>query len=124
MKENNQPLQKHIPMRTCIATGVKKPKNGLIRLVKLANGVVVVDLNGKERGRGANLDMNIEAFDLAVKKKAIERALKLEKKLTSLEIENLRKDFVSALELKEFRQGKKSVTIRVDKEELVKKLQK
>ncbi|MBN1915941.1 YlxR family protein [Candidatus Dojkabacteria bacterium] len=114
--------KKHIPMRTCIATGIKKPKNDLIRLVKLSNGQVVIDLLGKERGRGANLDLNTEAFDLAVKKNVISKALKLERNLTETEIEYLRKEFISALELKKFRQGKRSVTIRVDKGTLARKL--
>lgn len=122
MQKKGQSFEKHIPMRTCIATGVKKPKNELIRLVKMADGSVAIDLKGKERARGANLDMTIEAFDLAVKKKAIERALKLERNLTVEEIDKLRKDFLSAIEEKKFRADKKSVTIRVEKEELKKRL--
>ena len=111
---------KHVPIRTCIATGVKKPKNELIRLVRLGDGSVKVDAHGRERGRGANLDMKIEAFELAVKKRAIERALKLEKQLTVEQVEELRKDFLSAVEEKEFRPFNKPVTIRVKKEEILK----
>jgi len=117
-----QSNQKHIPIRTCIATGVSKPKGELIRLVRLADEKVVVDLSGREKGRGANLDMNVEAFDLAVKKKAIERALKLEKNLTESDIETLREEFINALEERKFRKGNKPVTIRVAKEVLEMKI--
>lgn len=109
---------KHIPIRTCIATGVKLPKNEMIRLVRTEAGEVVVDLKGKIRGRGANLAMNAEAFDLAVKKRAISRSLKLEKPLTPEELERLRTEFVNAIEQREFRQGNKPVVVRVTREEL------
>ena len=117
-----QSNQKHIPIRTCIATGVSKPKSELIRLVRLADGKVVVDVSGRERGRGANLDMTAEAFELAVKKKAIERALKLERSLGEEEIGKLRFEFQNAIEEKRFRKGNKPVTIRVAKEELEEKI--
>ena len=70
---------RHVPIRTCIATGEKRPKNEMIRLVRIDSGEVVIDLKGKEKGRGANLTQTLEAFDLAVKKKIITKALKLEK---------------------------------------------
>ncbi len=116
--------KKHIPIRTCIATGVKKPKNELIRLVKLANGTVLVDKTGKEKGRGANIDMDLKALEIAFKKKLIERALKLERSLTEEERENLQNDFVQVIEEKAFRPSGKAVTIRIDKNKLKDKLRK
>lgn len=109
---------KHIAIRTCIATGEKYPKGEMIRLVKKPDGSVVVDLKGKEKGRGANLKMDLNAFDLAVKKKAIHRALKLEKPLTSEDIERLKSEFKEAVENKNFRKGNKPVTITVDKSDI------
>ncbi len=109
---------KHIPVRTCIATGEKKPKNELMRLVKLPDGSVKVDPRSKLQGRGANITMSMEAFDMAIKKKAISRALKLERSLDEKERENLRKDFEQAIEEKIFRPKDRPVTIRIKKEAL------
>jgi hypothetical protein len=108
---------KHIPIRTCIATGEKLPKAEMIRLV-LQDGIVSVDIKGKLKGRGANIKMDINAFETAVKKKAIARALKLENGLSLNDIERLRKEFIEALDMKNFRKGNKPVTITINKEEL------
>lgn len=119
---------KQVAMRTCIATGVKKPKSEMVRVVRLMDEddsqkvIVKIDPKGKERGRGANIDSNIEAFELAVKKGAIERALKLESKLTVDEISQLRKDFNEVIDERKFRQGNKRVVYKVSKEELDSKL--
>ena len=107
----------HVAMRTCIGTGEKKAKKDMIRLVKVASGEVVVDLKGKERGRGANLCLTLEAFDKAVAKNAIGRALKLEKKLSIDQIQNLRAKFTEAIEEKAFRQGNKRVVVKISKDD-------
>ena len=108
---------KHVALRTCIATGEKKDKREMIRLVKSIDGKVLVDIKGKVKGRGANISMNLDAFDLAVKKKAIERALKLEKKLSVEEIQNIRNLFETALKEKELRKGNKMVSVKISKSE-------
>lgn len=121
-------MSRHVPIRTCIATGVKKPKSDMVRVVRLEdvenpqNFIVKIDAKGKERGRGASIDNSIEAFDLAIKKKAIERALKLERNLTEEEIERLRNEFNEVLEGREFREGNKPVTLKVTRAELAQKL--
>ena len=56
--------KKHVPMRMCIVTHQRKPKMELMRLVRV-NDKVKVDLLGKERGRGANISMDLEVFDIA-----------------------------------------------------------
>ena len=62
--------------------------------------------------------MSLEAFDAAVKKNAIGRALKLDYKLTGQQILTLRTEFEQALEEKTFRQGNKPVTFRVPRSKL------
>jgi predicted RNA-binding protein YlxR (DUF448 family) len=109
---------KHVPIRTCIATGQKKPKNEMIRLLKMPDGSVTVDIKGREKGRGANLTMDITSFDLAVKKNAISRALKLERKLSTEEISKLREEFLNAIDEKSFRSGSKSVTLKISRDQL------
>jgi predicted RNA-binding protein YlxR (DUF448 family) len=120
-KKNPQKKVKHIPMRMCIVTKEKKAKVDLIRIVKIGE-IVKVDPKGKERGRGANIVMDVKVFDEAVKKHILERALKIKRKLKPEEIKSLRSDFIRAVELKKFRQGYKPVVIRVDKEKLEKVL--
>lgn len=112
-------MNKHVPIRTCIGTGVKKPKNELIRLVRLADGSVVVDPKGKLSGRGANLDTTENAFDMAVKKNAIKRALMLDHNLTPQQLAQLKSDFMQVISDKQFRpQFNKSVTVRVSRDQI------
>ncbi len=120
MTKKNQTKTKHIPVRTCIATGIKKPKNELMRLVRDADGKVKVDPRSKLSGRGANLTMTMEAFDLAVKKKAIQRALKMEEPLNEEDLQQLRQEFHEAIEERTFRPKNKPVTIKVKKDDLEK----
>jgi predicted RNA-binding protein YlxR (DUF448 family) len=47
------PRKRHIPERSCVACGDKKPKAELLRIVRSPEGVVYVDRNGKAQGRGA-----------------------------------------------------------------------
>ena len=44
---------KKIPMRTCVVTHEKLPKQELIRVVRTPEQEVIIDLNGKANGRGA-----------------------------------------------------------------------
>jgi len=110
--------QKHLPIRTCIATGEKRPKNELLRLVLTPDNEITVDLKGKAKGRGANIIPSLAAFELALKNKAMEKAFKLKKKLIAGQIDKLRQEFVNAIAQKEFRQGSKPVSIKIQKAEL------
>ena len=60
---------KKIPMRTCVVTGEKYPKNELLRIVKTPEGNVLPDITGKLNGlmilavrrlRSIKLDMNFK----------------------------------------------------------------
>jgi len=66
---------KKIPMRSCIITKEKLPKNELVRVVRTVDNTVVVDLTGKVNGRGAYLKKDKEVFDKARKTKVLERHL-------------------------------------------------
>jgi hypothetical protein len=111
---------KHVPIRTCIVTKVRKPKKELIRIVRTDDDKLKIDLKGKVQGRGANIDMEPELLDQAFKKGLLKRALKLERSISDSEKEKLKKEFIEAIEEKKFRDGKKSVKIRVSKEDLKK----
>jgi uncharacterized protein len=53
-------------------------KRGLLRLVRTADGRVELDPTGKRNGRGAYLCHNPQCWDQALKRKGLERALRLE----------------------------------------------
>lgn len=112
--------EKHVPQRMCFVTREKKPKNELLRLIKTEDGNVMIDLIGKYRGRGANISKDIKVFDRAVKKNLIEKALKMNRKLSTEDVKILRKGFELAIEETEFRKSNKPVKIRIKSEDLEK----
>lgn len=70
--------QKHIPQRTCVACRRGEAKRSLIRVVRDAEGRVAVDLSGKRNGRGAYLCHDPLCWQQALKRRALERALRVE----------------------------------------------
>lgn len=70
-----RPLRR-TPMRTCVACQQEKAKRALVRVVHSPSGVVEVDPTGKKAGRGAYLCAQRDCWQLALKKNALERALK------------------------------------------------
>ena len=69
---------KKIPMRSCIITKEKLPKQELIRVVRTPDGNVIVDLSGKANGRGAYLKKDAGVFEKAKKSKVLNRHLEVE----------------------------------------------
>ena len=69
---------KKTPMRSCVISREKLPKNELIRVVRTPGGEVIVDLTGKANGRGAYLKKDKEIFDKAKKTKALNKILEVE----------------------------------------------
>ena len=60
---------KKIPMRSCIVTKEKLPKQELIRVVRTPEGNVIVDLTGKANGRGVYICNSSDCFKKAINKK-------------------------------------------------------
>lgn len=69
---------KKIPLRTCVITKEKLPKQELIRVVKDNANNVFIDLTGKSNGRGAYIKRDINVLDTAIKTKALSRQLEVE----------------------------------------------
>ncbi len=63
-------------MRTCVACGLTDDKRKLVRLVRLPQGMVSVDLSGRVAGRGAYLCRETSCWHLAMDKGRIEHSLK------------------------------------------------
>jgi predicted RNA-binding protein YlxR (DUF448 family) len=79
MTKHKGPRPKHVPQRTCVACRKTESKRGLIRLVRSADGRVVIDPTGKQAGRGAYLCAERSCWEMAFKRKAMERALRIER---------------------------------------------
>lgn len=69
---------KKIPMRTCVVTHEKLPKQELIRVVRTPEQEVIIDLNGKANGRGAYLKKDVEVFEKAKKNKVLNKQFEIE----------------------------------------------
>lgn len=66
---------KKIPLRTCIVTKERLPKQELLRIVRTPEGNVVIDETGKMNGRGAYIKRDVSILELAKKKKIFEKHL-------------------------------------------------
>ncbi|GIW05300.1 MAG: hypothetical protein KatS3mg060_0105 [Dehalococcoidia bacterium] len=67
---------KHVPIRMCVACRQTSAKRALVRLVRDPAGGVYVDPTGKRNGRGAYLCPGRRCWDLALRRGALEHALK------------------------------------------------
>ena len=67
-----------MPMRTCVITREKCEKKDLVRVVRTPEGSVIVDVTGKQNGKGAYLKLSLEVIEKAMKNKALDRALEVE----------------------------------------------
>lgn len=58
---------KKIPLRTCVVSKEKLPKQELVRVVRTPENEIIIDLSGKANGRGAYLKKDIEVINKAKK---------------------------------------------------------
>ncbi len=70
-------MNKKIPMRQCVGCGCMKHKNEMMRVLKTAEGPIVLDTTGKKNGRGAYLCISKECLQKAKKNKGLERSFKI-----------------------------------------------
>jgi predicted RNA-binding protein YlxR (DUF448 family) len=76
MKKSISNTLRHIPQRTCVACGKTEAKRQLVRLVRVAGGVVEVDLTGRKTGRGAYLCATAECWKNVLKRDRLEHSLR------------------------------------------------
>ena len=69
---------KKIPLRTCIVTKEKLPKQELIRVVRTPEKEIIIDETLRANGRGAYLKKDLEVFEKAKKTKTLNKALEVE----------------------------------------------
>ena len=68
---------KKVPMRSCVVTKEKLPKQELLRIVKTTDNTVVADISGKINGRGAYIKKDIVVLEKAIKSKTLEKQLEI-----------------------------------------------
>ena len=66
------------PERKCLGCMVSFPKKELVRIVRLPDGTVELDLTGKKSGRGAYICKNVACLKKARQKKRLEASLECE----------------------------------------------
>ena len=66
------------PVRTCVGCREEAGKRALIRLVRGPDGAVRRDSTGRAQGRGAYLHADPACFELAGRRRALQRALRAE----------------------------------------------
>lgn len=69
---------KKIPLRTCVVTKEKLPKQELIRVVRTPDKKVIIDESLRANGRGAYLKRDLDVFEKAKKNKVLNKALEVE----------------------------------------------
>ena len=84
-------MAKKIPMRQCVGCGEMKSKKEMMRVLKSAEGSIVLDMTGRKNGRGAYLCTDRECLIKARKNKGLERSFKMS--IPQEIYENLEKEF-------------------------------
>jgi uncharacterized protein len=74
-KRTNDPLEAHVPERTCILSRRTAPREELIRLALGPDGEVAPDVRARAPGRGAWIGVGREALDEANTKSKLKGAL-------------------------------------------------
>ena len=85
---------KKIPMRSCVVSREKLPKQELIRIVKNKDNEVFVDTTGKQNGRGIYIKKDLDILEKARKSKIMDKLLEcvIEESIYE-ELENIIKNY-------------------------------
>ena len=89
-------MNKKVPIRQCVGCGEMKSKKEMMRILKTAEGDIVLDVTGKKNGRGAYLCKSDECLKKARKTKGIERSFKMS--IPAEVYDNLEKEFAESEE--------------------------
>ena len=71
-------MEKKVPQRKCLGCMESFSKKELVRVVRLPDGNVEMDLTGKKSGRGAYICKNKTCLKKAIKSKRIQNNLEVE----------------------------------------------
>lgn len=84
-------MAKKTVLRQCVGCGEMKDKKEMMRVLRTAEGPIVLDMTGRKNGRGAYLCKDRECLISARKKKGLERSFKMS--IPDEIYENLEKEF-------------------------------
>ena len=70
-------MSKKVPLRQCVGCGQMKSKKEMMRVIKTAEGDIVLDVTGRKNGRGAYLCKQQSCLQKAIKGKGLERSFKM-----------------------------------------------
>ena len=70
-------MEKKKPMRKCVGCGESREKAMLIRVIRDTNGEIHLDPTGRANGRGAYVCRDMGCLEKAIKRKGLERSLKV-----------------------------------------------
>jgi predicted RNA-binding protein YlxR (DUF448 family) len=68
---------RHVPQRTCVGCRTTAAKRGFVRVVRQADGHVVVDPTGKANGRGAYVCASPSCWEVALKRGRLAQSLRV-----------------------------------------------
>ena len=89
------PKPRHIPERSCIACGSKKPKGDLIRLVRTPDGAVRADATGRANGRGVYLCRLARCWETGLARRPLERGLR--GPVSNADLDGLKRYFIETV---------------------------
>ena len=69
-------MEKHVPERMCVGCREMKSKKELLRVIKTADQIFLIDTGQKANGRGAYLCRNEQCLEAAKKNRGLARAFK------------------------------------------------
>ncbi|MBQ3104702.1 MAG: YlxR family protein [Lachnospiraceae bacterium] len=85
-------MSRKIPMRQCVGCGEMKSKKEMMRVIKTAEGQIVLDMTGKQNGRGAYLCKTEQCLKKARKSRGLERSFKM--RIPEEIYDNLEEEFI------------------------------
>ena len=89
-----------VPQRTCIGCYRTANKKELIRIVKVSDNSIFVDLDGKKNGRGAYVCHNIDCINKAMNFERLNRAFTIVPySVNQLTLDIIKKTMQNLLEL-------------------------
>ncbi|MBC7186265.1 MAG: YlxR family protein [Calditrichaeota bacterium] len=77
MKHSKSSHAGHLPLRTCVGCRQVREKRRLLRIVRASDGTLTVDDEGTAPGRGAYVCRNAACVQLARKRRALDRSLRI-----------------------------------------------
>ena len=67
-------MEKKKPLRKCVGCNEMKPKSELVRVIRTAEGEILLDTTGRMNGRGAYICRSVECLEKARKARRFEKS--------------------------------------------------